>query len=152
MLREVLDFVHNWFIKEPHVGQFTVENGALSPLDFLLEGQRFRIVGSALNDGLYTYHSAAIKDGDDKQAAVLRDETFGGTVCALAIPVDVIALSDEIGNWVAQNADTLNSPYTSESFGGYSYSKASGGGTGTNAVYSWQTHFAGRLNQWRKLC
>lgn len=151
MLREVLDFVHNWFIKEPHVGQFVVENGALSPCDFLLEGQRFRIVGSVLNDGLYTYHSAAIKDGDDK-AVTLKDETFDGTICALAIPRDVIALSDEISAWVTANAATLNSPYASESFGGYSYSKASGGGTGANAVYSWQTQFAGRLNQWRKLC
>ena len=149
MLREVLDYVHNWFIKEPHVGAFVIDNGALSPADFLLEGQRFRVVGSVLNDGLYTYHSSGIKDGDDK-AVTLKDEAFNGTICALAVPRDVIALADEIGAWVTANSDTLNSPYTSESFGGYSYTKASAG-AGEKA-YGWQTQFSGRLNQWRKLC
>ena len=153
MLREVLDFIHNWFIVAPHVGQFTVVDGGLSPLDFLIEGQRFRIVGSVLNDGLYTYHADAIKDGDDKQAANLADETFGGTVCALGIPRDVIALADEIGEWVDKYGEVVNGPYKSESFGGYQYEKAVsslvGGGTQT---LSWQDIFSKQLNQWRKLC
>ena len=149
MLREVLDYVHNWFIKEPHTGSYTISGGILSPLDFLIEGQRFRIVGSVLNDGLYTYHEAGVKDGDD-EAVTLKDEAFTGTICALAVPRDVIALADEIGAWVAANSDTLNSPYTSESFGGYSYSKASAGAN--EKAYGWQTQFSGRLNQWRKLC
>lgn len=152
MLREVLDYIHNWFIKEPYIGHFVIENGALSPLD-LLEGQRFRVVGSVLNDGLYTYHSAGIKDGDDKQAAGLKDEEFDGTVCALAVPVDVILLANEISAWMTKYGDTVNGPYVSESFGGYSYTKATNSKVlGGNPMIGWREVFDTRLNQWRKLC
>ena len=153
MLREVLDFIHNWFIKEPHTGSFEISGGILSPLDFLLEGQRFRVVGSVLNDGLYTYHAAGIKDGDDK-TVTLKDEAFNGTICALAVPRDVIALADEIGAWVDTYGTVVNSPYKSESFGGYSYEKTANSlvGDGSSQALSWMDVFGKRLNQWRKLC
>ena len=40
------------------------------------------------------------------------------------------------------------SPYTSESFGGYSYTKAT---DANGAPIGWQKAFASRLNKWRKL-
>jgi hypothetical protein len=49
--------------------------------------------------------------------------------------------------WELANADSINSPYQSESFGGYSYSKESGGEGGMN----WKTHFANELWKWRKI-
>jgi glycosyltransferase involved in cell wall biosynthesis len=52
---------------------------------------------------------------------------------------------------VDEYADKLNSPYSSESFGGYSYSKASGTDNHGNDVTSWQSKFASRLNHWRKI-
>jgi hypothetical protein len=107
------------------------------------------ITGSALNDGVYTYHDTGINNDDDSAAAGLRDETFAGTISALSVPPSLIALSGEISEWVAKYADVVNSPYQSESFGGYSYSKGnSASGTG---AYGWQDQFSARLNPYRRL-
>lgn len=141
-LFEVCLYLKNFFIRSDadiHKGEFTIENGGLS-LDFLVNGQYFRIVGSALNDGVYKY-------GDEN--LTLLDETFDGAVWAMYLPPLFVALAAEITSWVDNNADTLNSPYQSESFGGYSYSKASG--ASSSGSYGWQDHFASRLNPYRRL-
>lgn len=153
MLQQVLEHLHNWFIKKPFAGEYTVASGVISPLDFLLEGQRFRIIGSVFNDGVYTYHSAGIKNDDDKSAVTFADETFTGTILALAVPKAVIDLSGEIGDWVTKYGDTANGPFISESFADYKYtrmtnSKVNGG----DAFMGWQSIFRDRLAQWRKLC
>lgn len=150
MLQQVLEHIHNMFIKSPNPGTYTIEGGMLS-LPFLLEGQRFWIVGSVLNDGVYTYHADGIKNDDDTEAAGLQDETFAGSVCALAVPPAVIALTVEISEWVEKFGDSVNSPYNSENvIGVYSYTKASGG-TGGGGAVGWQDAFASRLNRWRRL-
>ena len=142
MLTEFFAYLKNYFLRDReqdiHVGTFTISDGSIEPLDFLLEGQYFRIVGSLLNDGVYQY-----------PATGLADETFSGAVWAMAVPPAVIALAGEIEVWKAENAETLDSPFASESFGGYSYSKGtSASGTG---AYTWQDQFASRLNPWRRL-
>ena len=46
------------------------------------------------------------------------------------------------------------SPFTSESFAGYSYSKGGAGGSGSSGgsgATGWKAAFASRLNAWRKL-
>lgn len=139
MLEQVLRHLNNWFLVEIHEGTFTVENGSIT-LPFLLTNQYFRIVGSVFNDGLHKY-----------PATDLTDETFAGTVWALAVPKAVVALAEDIATWEEKNGEAVLSPYTSESFGGYSYTKASGGKADTNAVTGWQDAFRGRLNDWRKL-
>jgi hypothetical protein len=109
------------------------------------------ITKSVLNDGVYTYHENGITDDDDTEAAGLHDETFAGTICALAVPPAVIALSAEINQWVESNGEAVNSPYTSESvLGVYSYTKASGG-TGAGGSVDWTDVFRKRLNRWRKI-
>src|SRR5699024_9933803 len=90
---------------------YTIEDGGIT-LPFLQNGQYFRIVGSLFNDGVYQY----------ADALGLTDETFDGSVWALAIPKALLSTVDEITAWQAKNGDS--GPYTSESFGGYSYSKA----------------------------
>lgn len=154
MLQEVLEYIHNYFIYKPNPGTYTLSGSVLSPLPSLLEGQRFWIVGSVLNDGVYTYHAEGIRDDDDKNAAGLQDETFAGTICALAVPPAVIALSEEISQWVDDNSDVLNSPLASESFNGYSYTLKTGGSTGGDSAgqIGWQSIFGRRLDRWRKLC
>ena len=138
MLEQVLRHLNNWFLVEIHEGTFTVENGSIT-LPFLLTNQYFRIVGSVLNDGLHQY-----------PAVDLTDETFTGSVWALAVPKAVIDLSVEIEAWQEKNGEAVASPYQSESFGGYSYTKRSAGSDG-NALNGWQGAFKGRLNDWRKL-
>lgn len=140
-MTELCQELKNYFVRSDediHHGQYSISGGSISPADFLIDGQYFRIVGSVLNDGVYEYPTDA-----------LIDETFTGAIWAMAIPPDVIALASEIDSWINDNANVLNSPYTSESFGGYSYTKASASyGAGS---YSWQNHFASRLNKWRKI-
>ena len=139
MLEQVLMHLKNWFLVPGgiHEGTYTIEDGGIT-LPFLANGQYFRICGSVFNDGLHQYPS-----GD------LRNETFDGTVWALAIPRSVIELAVEIETWETKNGDASVSPYQSESFGGYSYSKATDAETG--GAVTWQTAFRSRLNAWRKL-
>ena len=137
MLEQGLRHLNNWFLVDIHEGTFTVENGSIA-LPFLQTNQYFRICGSMFNDGLHQY-----------PASDLKEETFEGTVWALAVPQAVIELASEIEAWETKNGDASVSPYESESFGGYSYSKATDGASG--GAVTWQTAFRSRLSAWRKL-
>jgi hypothetical protein len=143
MLTELCQELHNWFEREKRSGSFRIADGMLEA-DFLLPGQYFRVMGSIFNDGVHQY-------GND----FLNDEDFTGSVWSLAIPEAVIKLSEDIDAWRAKYeapGSTAMSPYMSESFGGYSYSKGSAiSGTGTGGATSWRTSFASRMNAWRKL-
>lgn len=134
MLGEVLGYLRNWFLLPGgvHTGRFNVEGGGLT-LPFLREGRYFRVIGSVFNDGVYQYPAKA-----------LTDETFDGAVWALAVPGAVLELAEEIAAWQAENGKKAQGPYQSESFGGYTYTKAAG-------PVDWQGVFAGRLEPWRKL-
>lgn len=149
MLQQICEHVHNYFIKDRHEGIYEIAGGMISlPL---LDGQRFLIQGSVLNDGVYTYHDNGIKDDDDTKAAGLKDESFVGTVCALAVPPAVTALSGEIKAWVDKNGEAVNSPYQSENvIGVYSYTKASDG-SGAGGAVTWQDVYKDQLNRWRKV-
>lgn len=150
MLEDVCNFVHNYFELERHIGVFEVTDGMLS-LSFLLEGQRFKVIGSALNDGIYTYHADGIKDDDDVDSVMLGTETFNGTIVSMGVPKAFGKIVSDIIAWQEKNKDVLDSPYTSESFGGYSYTKASGSGANAGGQLSWQDVFRTRLNAYRKL-
>ena len=130
--------MNNWFLVDIHEGTFTVENGSIA-LPFLQTNQYFRICGSVFNDGLHLY-----------PAVDLTDETFTGTVWVLAVPKAVVALAEDIAAWEEKNGEAVASPYQSESFGGYSYTKRNDGSDGS-ALNGWQGAFKGRLNDWRKL-
>ena len=139
MLEQVLMHLKNWFLVPGgiHEGTYTIEDGGIT-LPFLANGQYFRICGSVFNDGLHQYPSSDLKA-----------ETFEGTVWALAVPQAVIDLATEIEAWQKKNGDASVSPYQSESFGGYQYSKATDSASG--GAVTWQTAFRSRLNAWRKL-
>lgn len=139
MLEQVLMNIRRWFPVEGgiHSGTFTIEGGGIT-LPFLLTNQYFRIVGSVFNDGLHQY-----------PAVDLTDETFTGSVWALSVPKAVIDLADEIQKWQEKNGEASISPYQSESFGGYSYSKATDAETG--GAVTWQSAFKQQLSAWRKI-
>lgn len=140
---KITDFcaeIHNWFDIKRSFGRFTIQGGSIT-VDGMLEGQYFRIIGSVFNDGVYQY-----------PASDLTDEIFDGAIWYMAVPKDVTSLIADMDAWEEANASALNSPYSSESFGGYSYTKASGnnsvGGDGSVTAFS---HFADRLKRWRKV-
>ena len=128
--------LRNYFETKKRFGTFTISVGSISPSDFLQDGQYFRIVGSVFNDGVHRH-----------PAHDLTDETFDGAVWAMAVPPAVIELLQKIQEF---EAATANAPtaYTSESFGGYSYTKA----TDENGLpVGWRSVFKSELNRWRKL-
>lgn len=141
MLTELCAECRNYFLahreQDIHSGQFVITGGSVS-VDFLRTGQYYRIVGSALNDGVHQY-------GTD----VLEDETFDGAIWAMSVPQSFVDLAEQVEDWLTTNSSALSSPYTSESFAGYSYSKATGR-NGT-AGFTWQDQFATRLNAYRRL-
>lgn len=150
MLQQICECIHNYFIKAVHVGHYEITDGMIS-LPFVMDGQRFWITNSNLNDGIYTYHESGIMNDDDTEAAGLMDERFAGTICALAVPPTVTALSSEIKKWVATNGESASSPYQSENvIGVYSYTKANGG-SGAGGSITWKDVFGDRLNQYRKV-
>ena len=138
MLTEICAELRNWFVVPGgvHIQTYNISGGSIAPLDFLQDGQYFRIIGSVFNDGVYQY-----------PATSLTDEVFEGAVWAMSLPPDLIALSAEIEEYNKSDAGKA-SPYTSESFGGYSYTKAT---DESGAPIGWQKVFARRLNKYRKL-
>jgi hypothetical protein len=152
MLQQICEYLNNYFVKSNSEGTFNITDGGIA-VSGLLEGQRFQIIGSVLNDGIYTWHEAGIRNDDDTAGAGLSDETFVGAVCGLAVPPQLLRLSAEINEWVGKYGDVINSPYQSESFGGYSYTRASAGGnsTGGSGAAGWQDVFKSRLKQWKKV-
>ena len=139
MLEQVLMNIRNWFTVEGgiHSGTFSIKDGGIT-LPFLADGQYFRIIGSVFNDGLHQY-----------PATDLVDEEFSGVIWALSIPPAVVDLADEIQKWQGKNGEVASSPFSSESFGGYSYSKATDAETG--GAVTWQSAFKKQLSAWRKI-
>lgn len=143
MLEQILRSIKNYFIKEVWVGDFVISEGNLADVDFLKDGQYFKVYGSDLNDGVYKY-----------PATDLKDEEFAGEVWALKIPQEVINIAEEKEAWIEANKDVLNSPFSSESFGGYSYTKSSsvsGGSANGSGGVSSGTIFDDKLAQWRRI-
>lgn len=143
MLNEICQELKNWFDNgQPRIyGAFEISGGHIVDTDFLEKiktNQYFRIVGSTFNDGVYKY----------ADSLVLTDEVFVGSVWLMAVPKEVVDLATEVSQWITKYDDTLTTPYSSESFGGYSYTKATAASGGN---VSWQSVFASKLNKWRKL-
>ena len=147
MLSELCQELRNWFDRDqPRVhGAFEISGGKITDEDFtsiIQNNQYFRIIGSVFNDGVHKYTNNL----------VLKDELFVGSIWLMAVPPAVVSLSDEIDSWISKYGESVSGPYSSESFGGYSYTKASrtGSGSGTTSP-TWQSTFASRLNLWRKI-
>lgn len=138
MLTEICAEIRNYF-EVPngrHIGRFEISGGSIGPLDFLQDGQYFRIVGSVFNDGVYQYPSSS-----------LADECFDGAVWAMAVPPSFIALARQIEEY--HNSQSVSDGMVvSESVGGYSVTRA----TDKNGVpLGWKSAFSGLLNKWRKI-
>lgn len=138
MLTELCQELKNYFVRDIENGTFVIEGGSVSGLQ-LINGQYFRIVGSTMNDGVHRFPTHD-----------LINETFEGAIWSMAVPPSVIDLASDIECWNTANANILNSPYTSESFGGYSYTKSSSYNS-DGSVFGWKNQFASQLNRWRKI-
>lgn len=143
MLTEICNYLKNWFCDEKYIGYIQIVDGFLYCKNERInieEGQYFRIIGSVSSDAVYQY-------GVDTVA----DQRFNGAVWLMRVPADLIALDAQIAAWMAKygGADSeAMSPYNSESFAGYSYSKSSGqdGSSG-----SWETAYGPQLARYRRI-
>lgn len=96
-------------------GAFEIVDGSLAPLDFLQEGQYFRIVGSLFNDGVYVY-----------PAEGLTEEKFSGAIWAMKGLKPLLELADDIETLENSIAAIQTTGFSSESYpNGYSYSTLS---------------------------
>lgn len=133
MLEMVMKYCRNYFPKKYFRGSFEIHDGSID-LPFMKENQYFLIEGSIFNDGVHQY-----------PADELEDEKFEGIITALAVPRAFVDLVEEIKEWNSKNDSS--SQFQSESFGGYSYTKA----TGINGQpLSWKDVYRDRLNVYRK--
>ena len=146
MLTQICAELKNYFSSNGDriIGDFEIISGNIVPSISIQDGQYYRIVGSVFNDGVHKF--------GDITDNLVDEPTFHGAVWLMRVPEDVINLATEIAEWQSKNADIISSPYMSESFGGYSYSKAVGNSnSGGTSNYSWKDAFASRLNPYRKI-
>lgn len=154
MLTELCQYLKNWFELDQISGKVTITGGTITVVSdsllyggtrpTILPGQYIHIEGSVYNNGVFQY-------GEDD----LTDETFDGTVWLMGVPQTIIDLDAEITAW-RQKYEAISSPamspFNSESFKGYSYSKGTvSGGSGAESALGWQTVFYNRLAPWRKI-
>ena len=124
----------NKYVNQIKVEKFTIEGGKIAPSDFLEEEDYYRIIGSKHNDGLYQYPNSD-----------LTDEVFDGAVWVMRVPPALVTLAQQYKEELEKESGK-QSAYISESFGGYSYTKA----TNSNGVpLNWEHLHADELNQWR---
>ena len=156
MFSEICAYLRNWFDrKSDHTyianlnGRFTISNGVIYDANgtavTFQDGQYFRIIDSLFNDGVWKY-------GTDMG---LKNEDFEGTIRGMAVPSDLETLVEEIEAWQEEYGkvgSAAMSPFNSESFGGYSYSKSGdSSGDGSGSASTWQGAFASRLARYRKI-
>lgn len=150
MLTEICAEIKNHFTyaEDRHIGDFAIVDGAITPsIDFPTD--YIYIVGSHLNNGVHKL--------SDESDVLLDEPEFHGAVWVMSPPKDFLDLVADIEAWQDKyggvDSETM-SPYQSESFGGYSYSKASGGSSaasGKSSVPTWQSVYASRLNIYRRI-
>lgn len=141
-MEEVLRYLNNYFFRFKEVGNFTIENNKIIGLKGkYIKGQYLLIEGSILNDGVIKVENIV---GDGMYLEKPFNEEFKGTVYSLAIPQSLISLVDEINLWKTDNKKT---DIISESFEGYSYSRANSNGQ----VATWKDVFREELKGYRKV-
>lgn len=146
MLAEICNEINNWFSPRDingletgrFIGEITIQDGVLTcdgETIYVQNLQHIRVIGST-QDGVYSAYDT------------LRDEVFYGAIWLMNVPVAVLELDERIEKWKTAADEAGASPYQSESFGGYSYTRktsASGG------AWTWRNEFKAELDQWRKI-
>ncbi len=149
MLTEICADIKNYFCYQSdiHIGDFSIVNGEIVPaMNFPTD--YIRIVGSHRNDGVHCL--------TDENDTLIDEPEFHGAVWIMSPPADFLALVAEIQAWQEKNGaldSPAMSPFNSESFGGYSYSKSGGNSSGgsSSGGANWQAAFRSRLNLYRRI-
>ena len=128
----VMRHVNNYFEREAMHADFVAgDDGHVTPRP---DAPYIAVYGSKHHDGVYKTGTMPIGE----------HEAFTGIVWGLYPPKDFIELCEEIAVYCAKNPV---SGMLSESFGAYTYTRASG----KNGPLTWQEAFADRLRPYRRM-
>lgn len=152
MLTQICQELRNWFERglPKYSGIVHIDNGVVTvdgETPSLQTGQHYRLIGTVFNDGVHVW-------GDTQDLTPEAD--VDATLWEMRVPPVVVDLANDIAAWQDKYGGVGSenmSPFSSESFDGYSYSKASGGSStgGGGSTVDWRSAFASRLNRWRKI-
>ena len=150
MLLEICGYLKNFFVDTNYTGHITVVDGTVfcdGKEIAIAQDQYFTLVNEKAKSilGIYKYGKGELKDRD-----------IAGAVWLMDVPDDLLALAGEITAWMEKYGGVESmalSPFNSESFAGYSYSKASGSSSdnSNNGTPMWVSQFGGRLARWRRI-
>lgn len=118
-MEQLMKLCNNYFYKFKEEGNFLISDNTICTRGAYCRGQYIRIIGSVLNDGIYKI--ARVEDNTIHLDEDLSDEMFTGVIVGLGVPKAFIELCEAIKKYDEENKP---SDYTSESFTGYSYTKA----------------------------
>ncbi len=139
---DVMRQCNNYFETGYRATNYSISGGVISPNDVLRPGMWIHISGSFFWDGVWKIGEGWKLEGAKDDAP---DDAFYGKIYFLAPPHEFLILCEEIATYTQKSAV---SPYQSETFGEYSYTKATGKNGG---ILSWQEAFADRLRPYRRM-
>lgn len=143
-MADVMRYLNNYFDKGYIDGKFEVsDDGVLSPTDGIVSGQYIAIEGSINHDGVYPCTDGWL--GYDEE--IPFGEEFQGRVWLLHPPASFVKLCRRISDF-QKESEKVSGPYTSESFAGYSYSKAT---SKSGGAVTWQETFERELMPYRRM-
>ena len=144
MLTEVCASIRNYFCykEDKHPGEYKIVDGNIVPsVEFKTE--YFAIFGSRKNNGVHNV-TDTLNDEDE----------FTGAVWILSTPEDFLATVADIEAWQEKYGGVDSeamSPFNSESFGGYSYTKSAGNSSSGGSGGDWQSVYGDRLKIYRRI-
>lgn len=141
-MNKILSYLKNYFYRFGEKGTYAITDNQIEVRGNYVAGQYIRLTGSLLNDRV-----VKVENVEDNTITLTEaiNEVFDGAIYSLAIPRELIELAEEIK---AYEKDTPKGGYVSESFGNYSYSKATGQNGG---VANWKDVFKDELKPYRKI-
>lgn len=137
-LGAVMAYCRNYFERGFVEGDFTIADGRISPD---VKTLYVYISGSAYHDGVYRLIDGMIAEPQ----ACMPDESFHGRVWMLHPPSAFMELFCNIEQYDQKNPVGA---LQSESFGEYSYTRAS---TNQGGAHGWQGAFAGQLARYMRM-
>ena len=153
LLNEVCAEIRNYFTyrNDILIGDYKIEGGVIAPLIDYKGCEYIRIIGSRKNNGVH-------KLNEETGLFDLEDEdTFHGSIWRMSPPKDFLLLVGDIEKWQKKygGIESENmSPFQSESFGGYAYSKSSRStamSSSSGTPTSWVDAFSSRLKMYRRI-
>lgn len=142
-LLNILKYLNNYFYKfREDNSNFKIENNKIKVKGKYIPGQYIRIYNSYLNDGIFQV--IGVEDGAITIEGGINEE-FDGVIFSLSIPRDILKLSEKVKEY---NQKNVNNGIISESFEGYSYTKAT---NNNGELVQWHDAFKSELAPYKKM-